>query len=909
MKSKIVIKQSMLSTLTLGIFFFIVILLAASVEYMDASIRDEQIAEQRRTEFKQLGMNLANASDYLTDEARKYSVTRDPVHMYKYWEEINATRTRDNVIARLEELNSPEEEQAFLAEAKQNSDLLVNTERHSMRLVLEAEATPEREMPPEVATYHLTAEEQALNPEVKLAKAREIMFDDKYDADKRSIMAPIAQFQKMMNVRLETELAVARKATTKAAVLQIVLSGIIICVIALLIRVLFTQVSSPIKHYTQRLSGFTQHNETFILVPEGSQELRLLAQTFNTLYQSFQKELVKRRQAEETMKLSKEEAERANNAKSEFLAHMSHEIRTPLNTVIGYQYLLANTVLTVRQCSYLQNLGKAAKDLLEVVNEILDFSKIEAKKMDLENRNFDLYEMFEELCNIMQAEAQRKQLLLDYEIKNSVLRYVKGDEVRLKQVILNLLSNALKFTHQGGVHVLVEKQAENNGELALCIHVSDTGIGISQDRIAKLFEVFTQGDASITRKYGGTGLGLAICQKIVTLMHGNIQVDSTVGKGSVFRVTVRLEPADSVPTAVRESAGQELQAYFTGKKVLLVEDNDINRQMTKEILSCLGFDSETAASGFEAIDKVKAKTYDVILMDIRMPEMDGYEAARRIRALPGGITTPIAALSADAVDGAAEKARAAGMAGYLTKPLNPAKLIQVLKELVGDGGTVYPETGQAGKPVLPAETSDNLDLDSGLKRIGGKREVFRRILEQFVRHHSDDAQEIGRLLADGELEDACRLLHSVKGIAANIGAHGLKIAAGTLLSELRKGVRQKQQLQNFAVTMQQCVAGITIYMDALPVAAAEEGGSTAESDVQIIQTMLRLLDDGDSQAKRYFEAQRQHFAAILKEQYNSIYDQILMYRFDEAAEAIRQIARGDGDENPDEVRARGDIFV
>ncbi|WP_425058350.1 ATP-binding protein [Sporomusa carbonis] len=895
MNSKFVIKQSTISALMLGIFFFIAILLGSSIIYMNSSIKDERIAEQRRTEFKQLGINLATASDYLTDEARKYAVTKDAVHMNKYWEEINITQTRDKVISRLGELNSPSEEMALLAEAKRNSDALVNTERHSMRLVLEAQNVPEQDMPPEVASFHLSSEDQQLSADEKLAKARNIMFDAKYDADKRSIMGPIAQFQTIMNDRLEAELEVAREATTKAAILQTVLAVIIICAIAVLIRILFTQVTSPINHYTELLKVFSFRNEKFSLVPEGSLELRLLAQTFNELSNSFQEELVKRKQAEETMKAAKDEAEMANNAKSEFLAHMSHEIRTPLNTIIGYHYLLENTALTAKQAEYTQNLGMAAKNLLGIINEILDFSKIEARKMVLEAVDFDLHDMIKDLCSIMQVEARRKNLDFGFEIKPDVPRYLKGDTTRLKQVLLNLLSNGVKFTHRGRLHILVELLERKGRQVVLRFHVADTGIGIPEEQIPQLFEVFTQGDASTSRKYGGTGLGLAICKKIVELMQGEIHVQSTVGKGSTFSFTAKLERADSVPIVQKENEAIRLKAIFARKKVLLVEDNSINLKMTKEILTHLGFDTDIAGSGFKAVQMAGQKEYDAILMDIRMPEMDGYEATRRIKALKGEKTPPVIALSADAVEGVAEKAGEAGMSGYLTKPLNPVKLIDVLKKYV-----YIEDTAAAVAETYAADPDKQVDFDfeSGIHRIGGKMDVYRDILKQFMSNHSEDAVKLERLIAAEKFEEARQLVHTVKGIAANIGANSLKQASMELGKALRYPDRPalNGKLRRFAIVISESCDALGKFIETISEKTPAQERFVDDANVEdLLARLLGLLDDGDSEAKHLFESLKQYFENVLtEEEYHWLHEKICTYSFDEASQELRRIIQKQG---------------
>jgi signal transduction histidine kinase/CheY-like chemotaxis protein/HPt (histidine-containing phosphotransfer) domain-containing protein len=907
LESKWAVRQSTISGIILAIFFFIAVMLGWSILYMNSSIKAEQNAEKRRTEFKQLGINLANASDYLTDEARKFAVTREIKHLQRYWEEINVTRTRDKVISRLQELESPKEELELLAEAKKYSDALVETERRSMRLAMEALGENESNMVPEIATFKLSNEDKELNRDNKLIKAIQIMNDVRYDGDKKNIMEPIAKFQRTMNSRLEAELESARKGTTRATVLQAVLAFVIILAIAILIRMLFMQVTFPIRNYTLMLRDFSFDNEGFSLTPQGTMELRMLAKNFNDLYESFRGELVRRRSAEETMKTAKDEADYANKAKSEFLANMSHEIRTPLNSVIGYQYLLKNTRLLPKQMEYSENIGMAAKNLLDIINEILDFSKIEAGRMVLDEVDFNLDSMLKELCIIVGMEAKRKGIDLEFHINPDVPRFLRGDITRLKQIILNLLSNGIKFTHEGSIFIGVELYEKEKNHVFIKFHVTDTGIGISDEQKKSLFQVFTQGDASTSRKYGGTGLGLAICKRIVELMRGEISVESQVGIGSRFSFTVKLEIVDSISQS-NEGINPKITAeLFKNKRILLVEDSAINLQMTKEILENIGIETDTADSGPEAIRMVGRNKYEAVLMDIRMPGMDGYEATKRIRESEGKASVPIVALTADAVEGVAQKAREAGMDGYLTKPLEPIKLLEILTGIMVDGEKEHNEGHYSYKTNKDDINNDNtsknniskynsVDFEGAIKRIGGKEYKYIGILKNFIENHNEDEIKIKDLISSGKIQELKEFVHTLKGSAANIGALSLKDKLVNLENELFNGNEDEVQsiVSDFKIEIKGIYEWAAQYIESFDTRACrskEEMGRIDLADIREDLDMLhKLLDMGDSDAKSLFEKRMGYLSNILEmEDYNELRKQIISYSFQEAAVSVDRI--------------------
>jgi signal transduction histidine kinase/ActR/RegA family two-component response regulator len=386
------------------------------------------------------------------------------------------------------------------------------------------------------------------------------------------------------------------------------------------------------------------------------------------------------RDTTEALDAARREAEAASQAKSAFLAMMSHELRTPMNGVLGMAHALKASRLTGRQTEQVGMLIRSGDGLMAILNDILDISKIESGRLELETAPFDLVELGERVCDLWADAARAKGLALSFAVDPATPRHVAGDAARVRQILLNLVSNALKFTETGEIRVaLSAAPAPRPGRALIAFSVTDTGLGISPDQQARLFDPFVQAEASTARRFGGTGLGLAICRQLAGLMGGEISVDSTPGRGSTFRLLIDL-PLATAPDA--ETAEQAPDAGLEGLRILVAEDNPINQAVARAILETLGARIDTAENGALALECLARGAYDLVLMDVHMPVMDGMEALSRIRAGEAGDPTlPVIALTADAMSGQDLKFMARGFDAVQPKPIQPAELIAAILRL------------------------------------------------------------------------------------------------------------------------------------------------------------------------------------------------------------------------------------
>ncbi|MFA6292585.1 MAG: AAA family ATPase [Victivallales bacterium] len=510
---------------------------------------------------------------------------------------------------------------------------------------------------------------------------------------------------------------------------------------------------------------------------------------------------VTEKREKENEQRKREAAEAASQAKGEFLARMSHEIRTPMNAIIGFSELLSKLDMTAKQQDYLYKVISSAKSLLGIINDILDFSKIEAGKLRIETVEFRLDEIINTILNLFSLSASEKGIKLITDIPPDVPCFVKGDPLRLGQVLSNLVSNAVKFTEQGYVLLKVELLQKKADSCRIRFIVRDTGIGMTREQAETIFEAFAQAENSVTRRYGGTGLGLTISRQLLRLMGSELDVESEPGKGTAFAFTLEAGCRTEME-ARRESKGlvssgeilPELISKLKGTRILLVEDNLLNQEIASEILKEAGIIVETALTGREALEKLSGRDYDLVLMDIEMPVMGGYEATRRIRSGGNDVASlPIIAMTAHAMEGVREECIEAGMNDYICKPIDPEGLYTMIYQWIDPRRAeekikILPPgiTGEKHEEYFP-ESLPGIDMADGLKRLMGKKPLYRKALLKFFRQYSAAPEEIRSGLEQGNFHTIRILAHNIKGTAAMLSVTKAFEAARELEALAKKG--------------------------------------------------------------------------------------------------------------------------
>ncbi|MBF0455343.1 MAG: response regulator [Magnetococcales bacterium] len=783
-------------------------------------------------------------------------------------------------------------------------------------------------------------------------------------------------------------------------------------------------------------------------------EIGQLALAFNTM-------LTNLKQSMEQLSQEKKRADDASMAKGEFLANMSHEIRTPMNAIIGLSDLACQSDLRPRERDYFSKISHASRSLLCILNDILDFSKIEAGKMELEEEEFLLREVFEHLADIFRTQAIEKRVELVFSLAKGCRLGLLGDRLRLEQVLMNLLGNALKFTEEGEVEVRVTTLVESAEEVTLEFLVHDTGIGMTTEQLQGLFHAFSQADATTTRKFGGTGLGLAISKQLTRLMGGEIEVESQFGVGSQFRFTaqfrrnVAFEEQDLIlpeemkglrtlvvddnqtargsileilslfefaarsveslagaqeaiqqgetdhapfqlllinhhcladqPEALtlqeilapcppgerpktlllstieeeeallreRERVGAEgslvkpvncsdlfdrimelfgkavTKAYrldrdqidleavvdrIGGGKVLLVEDHAINRQVAGEILAGVGLEVHMAEDGVEALRRVAEESYDVVLMDIQMPKMDGLEATRQIRRRSGLEELPIIAMTAHAIVGDREKSLEAGMNDHVTKPINRKALFSTLMQWMKPFDRTRVKRPELATPSPDAEEIylpkqiPGIDLVAAMNRLGGNRRLLLSLLREFERDFAESGQKIRQALAVGQPDGRKRaqaLIHSVKGMAGNLSALALFERAQALESSLEQteaDPRIAGLVDQFEEKMVEVVASIQSFQASVKQSQEEEieagGVAQVEMDLNKVSLTVELLSgylhSMDTMALETFESLKKQLSGAepgVQEQIERLEESVDCFDFNQAHQHLQAIAR------------------
>lgn len=510
---------------------------------------------------------------------------------------------------------------------------------------------------------------------------------------------------------------------------------------------------------------------------------------------------------------AKEDALAASRAKAEFLANMSHEIRTPLNAIIGLAHVALATDVSGNLRNYLQKMRASGEHLLEVINDILNFSKLEAGKLKPDWVPFVVSDVVERSVALVLDKAEAKGLNITIAITPDIAPRLMGDPLRLGQILINFCANAVKFTDHGVVHVSVRLLSHTDQQQELVFEVKDSGVGIAPELLSTLFQPFHQVDNSSTRRFEGTGLGLAICKNLAEVMNASLEVDSEQGKGSCFRLLIRLEIAPERAILVDEQVDpqQQLPSQFFSH-ILVVEDNSLNQEIIQSLLQSLGCDVSLAGSGSEALALLSEQTFDLIFMDIQLPGMDGIETTQQIRRLVGGSKLPVIALTANALPGDREHYLAAGLNDYISKPIDPLELQRLLVRWLHKEKPAHQKiSAQSIRDFTPLKQA-GIATDRALHNLMGNQKLYAQLLTRFARERDQLPMELAQVLEKHDYQSALIKVHSLKSLAGSLGMLELEKLAADCETQLREEKINAVSLDNLSQELREMITMINAWL-------------------------------------------------------------------------------------------------